>query len=153
MYFSGFLEFFCKVHSYGYASCKRGHKIGARVTFPSLLFSAITCALFWNFLRVVQYTKSESIRLCDLTNRLNKSQCENEGGFEMTRFQFKATRHTGSRFAGHLEKNCKLVNRAGSKMLLVRLDSIDSRRFVCLDVEPSYRKSICATLREKLQVC
>ena len=58
----------------------------------------------------------------------------------------------GSRFARHLEKNCKLVNRAWSKMLPIRLDSIDSRRFVCLDVDPSYRKSICATFRVKLQV-
>ena len=191
-------------------------------------------------MRVVQYTQSESIRLCDLTNRLDKSQCENESGFEMTWFQFKATlhtgsrfarhlekncnlvkregrkrcrfdsirsirdnssalmstrhtgsrfsrhleknatwligqsrkfcrfdsirsirddssalmstRHTGSRFARHLEKNCKLVNRAVSKMFSIRLDSIDSRRFVCLDVDPSYRKSICATLREKLRL-
>ena len=63
-----------------------------------------------------------------------------------------STRHTGSRFAQHLEKNCKLVNRAGSKMLSIRLDSIYSRRFVCLDVDPSYRKSICATRRKKLQV-
>ena len=63
-----------------------------------------------------------------------------------------STRHTGSRFARYLEKNCNLVNREGSKMLSIRLDSIDSRRFVCLDVDPSYRKSICATLREKLQV-
>ena len=63
-----------------------------------------------------------------------------------------STRHTGSRFARHLEKNCKLVNREGSKILSIRLDSIDSRRFVCLDVDPSYRKSIYATLREKLQV-
>ena len=53
-----------------------------------------------------------------------------------------STCHTGSRFALHLEKNCNLVNRAGSKMLPIRLDSIDSRRFVCLDVDPSYRKSI-----------
>ena len=58
--------------------------------------------------RVVQYTQSESIRLCDLTNRLDKSQCENEGGFEMTWFQF--------------------------------------------NVDTSHRKSIYATLREKLQV-
>ena len=48
-----------------------------------------------------------------------------------------------------LNKNCKLVNREGSKMLSIRLDSIDSRRFACLDVDPSYRKSICATLRTK----
>ena len=56
-----------------------------------------------------------------------------------------STRHTGSQFARHLEKNCKLANREGSKMLSIRLDSIDSRRFVRLDVDPSYRKSICAT--------
>ena len=60
-----------------------------------------------------------------------------------------STRHTGSRFARHLQKNCKLVNRAGSKMLSIRLDSIDSRRFVSLDVDPSYQKSICATLKTK----
>ena len=59
-----------------------------------------------------------------------------------------STRHTGSRFARHLEKNCNLVNSAGTKMLPIQLDSIDSRRFVCLDVDPSYRKSICATRRK-----
>ena len=33
-------------------------------------------------------------------------------------------------------------------MLAIRLDSIDSRRFVCLDVDPSYRKSISRRLEK-----
>ena len=37
-------------------------------------------------------------------------------------------------------------------MLPIRLDSIDSRRFVCLDVDPSYRKSICATRRKNCKL-
>ena len=38
-------------------------------------------------------------------------------------------------------------------MLSIRLDSIDSRRFVCRDVDPSSRKSICATLRKQSATC
>ena len=34
----------------------------------------------------------------------------------------------------------------------IRLNSIDSRRFVCLDVDPSSRKSICGTLRNNVQL-
>ena len=54
-----------------------------------------------------------------------------------------STRHLGNRFARHLEKNLQLGEWGGSKMLSIRLDPIDSRRFVCLDVDPSPWKSIC----------
>ena len=37
-------------------------------------------------------------------------------------------------------------------MLSIRLDSIDSRRFVCLDVDPSFRKSISRHLEVKCKL-
>ena len=91
---------------------------------------------------------------CKLVNRESRKCCSFDSirSIRDDSSALMSTRHTGSRFARHLEKNCKLVNRAGSKMLPIRLDLIDSRRFVCLDVDPSYRKSICATRRKKLQV-
>ena len=93
-------------------------------------------------------------KICNLVNGEGRECCRFDS-IRSIRDDSSASmsiRHSGSRFARHLEKNLQLVPWGGSKMLSIRLDSIDSRRFVCRDVDPSSRKSICATLRNNVQL-
>ena len=86
-------------------------------------------------------------KICNLLNWEGRECCR----FDLIRSirvdssALTSTGHPGSRFVGQLEKICKLYDRGVENV-------VDSRRFVCLDVDPSSRKSICATLIKNLQL-
>ena len=66
--------------------------------------------------------------------------------------QLMSTRHTGSRFARQLRKYSASNYEGRLEMLSNQLDSTRIERLVTVDVNLSYRKSICKTLQNFPQV-